>query len=112
MMVLEDLDVCVYVRYLRDKLKVLGPTEYLTSVQAGFIYNTGRARFVIDKLEFAVDPMPPAQDTPIVCYVGDFDSQAGICRCPEVINSTMINLISTPTVGILLRISPLLSLMD
>jgi hypothetical protein len=47
---MENFDVFIFIRYLRDIHKSLLNSEYLVTIQTGFRYNTGHGKFVINKL--------------------------------------------------------------
>jgi hypothetical protein len=49
---MKNFDVFVFVRFLRDFLRAFKDQEYLITVQAGFRYNTGRGKFIINDFSY------------------------------------------------------------
>lgn len=53
---MKDFDIYVFVRYLRDVYNIFKPQQHVVTVQTGFRYNKGKARFVVTEFQYVYNP--------------------------------------------------------
>lgn len=52
------------------------------------------------------------ETTYIDCYMFEFDDQLKTCSVPDIANSAVSSFLSIPVIGLLIRVTPLVSLVD
>jgi hypothetical protein len=119
---MNNFDLFEFIRYLRDIQKVLSLSEYLITVQTGFRYTYGRGKFIINKLSY--EPIIETNETSLIepesnssqpqslssCYILTNDTET--CNKADTISGAIQNFLSVPAIGVLMRLSPVISLID
>lgn len=118
----KNFDVFVFIRYLRDVHKIFTNQEHLITIQTGFRYNKGRGKFIVNHLEYkqVLDPFT----TNILGLESEDKGSNGISSCylltdsvdtchkAETVSEAVVNILSVPAIGVLMRLSPVISLVD
>jgi hypothetical protein len=99
-------------------MTIFGAQDYLVGLQTGFRYLTGESKIIVNdykiwksessnnsvRLEDIIKPIT------VICQM--LTNNTSVCMNTETTSDAIINFLSIPVIGVLMRFSPLISLVD
>lgn len=82
-------------------------SQYLTTLQGSVKYYKGKSTFTFDELKWSMKKKPSLD-----CVLSTYDIKHGKCIATQSISQAVESVVTIPNIGLLIKISPLLTLID